>query len=265
MISFEPTLHQEPQSSDTEDEDLLLKFVHANPEVSLNLLLNHPKIYGFVYIVDGILIKAFLPRKSVDWSKNREHIAAVSGNPYDYTPFSNAYPILKSEIDKLLSLEKPAPSPALAPTVPNEVAIMDNKTVVTSTSTTQDVKLIEKNERLIAFLSISFWRPEYDRSGNIAALTPAQLTDEALELLATHSSTADRARALYDGLDVLATDISRERTYLSRVADLPYLSQTVLTYMLQTHFHLHAIDKNHDSWKKSFNLLSFSPSPILIE
>ena len=401
MISFEP-VHQEPQSSDNEDEDLLLKFVHTNPEVRLNLLLNHPKIFGFVYIVDGILTKAFLPKKSVDWTKNREYIAAVSGNPHDYTPFSvpgdiisgdtphlhepvklhstlkssapgkfivknrkdlrnlpeeartdakakslrivnfpivlplikglkfdegpvtdktvcetfekthelyedflhlkvktsmpdesffdmeedcpmpdtiapinlvnelplkvlfkhhDAYPILKSEIDKLLSIEKPAPSPVLAPNVPNEVAILDHKTVVTSASSTQDVKLLEKNERLIAFLSIFFSRPEYDRSGNIAALTPAQLTDEALELLATHSSTADQARALYDGLDALATDISRERTYLNRAADLPYLSQTVLTYMLQTHFHLHAIDKNHDSLKKSFNWLSFLPPP----
>ena len=402
MISFEPLQNNDLQSSPSTQEDLLLKFVHTNPEVRINLLLNHPEIYGFVYIIDGILTKAFLPKKSVDWTKNREHIAAVSGSPLDYTPFSvpgdiisgdtphlhepvklhstlkssspgrhiikyrkdlrnlpeiartnakaktlrivnfpivlplikglnfdegpvsdkniaekfekahelyddflhlkvntvmpdesffdceddcpmpdtiapinlvnelplkvlfkhhDAYGALKAEIDKFISANKPTPSPAPAPPVPNEVAILDNKTVVTSTSTAHDAKLIEKNERLIAFLSIFFSRPEYDRSGNINALTPAQLTDEALELLASHSSTADQARALYDGLDALAADISRERTYLSRAADMPYLSQTVLTYMLQTHFHLHAIDKNHDSLKKSFNFLSFLPPP----
>ena len=66
MISFKPTLYQDVQSSQTKDEDLLLKYVHTNPEVRLNLLLNHPQIYGFVYIVNGILTKAFLPKKTVD-------------------------------------------------------------------------------------------------------------------------------------------------------------------------------------------------------
>ena len=70
----------------------------------------------------------------------------------------DAYDALVSNIDNLLFLEKPAVSPVPAPAVPNEVAIMDQKTVVTSTSTTQDVKLIEKNERLIAFLSIFFFK-----------------------------------------------------------------------------------------------------------
>ena len=158
------------------------------------------------------------------------------------------------------SLDKPAASPAPAPIVPNAVAIMDQKTVFPSTSTTQDIKLIKKMNGLSPFFHF-FSRPEYDRSGNIATLTPGQLTDEALELLATHSSTADQARALYDGLDALTIDISREFTHLSRTADLPYLSQTVITYMLQTHFFLHAIDKNHDSLKKSSNFLSFLPPP----
>ena len=122
-------------------------------------------------------------------------------------------------------------------------------------------KLCEKNERLIAFLQILFSRPEYDRSGNISSLLPGQLTDEALELLATNSSTADQARALADALDALANEVSRERTYLSRAADFPYMSQTVLTYMLQTHFHTHAIDKNYESIKKSFNFLTFLSPP----
>ena len=42
---------------------------------------------------------------------------------------------------------------------------------------------------------------------------------------------------------------------------MPYLSQTVLTYMLETHFHLHAIDKPRDFRKKTFNFLSFLPPP----
>ena len=39
------------------------------------------------------------------------------------------------------------------------------------------------------------------------------------------------------------------------------MSQTVLTYMLQTHFHTHAIDKNCKSIKKSFNFLTFLSPP----
>ena len=101
MISFELSPNQDLQAFQTDDEDLLLKFVHTNPEVRLNLLLNHPKIYGFVYILDGILTKAFLPKKSVDWSTNREHIATVSGSPYNYTPFSVPSDIISGDTPHL--------------------------------------------------------------------------------------------------------------------------------------------------------------------
>ena len=59
----------------------------ANPQVRLNILLNHPQVYGFVFILDRILTKAFLPRKTIDRKSNRTYIAAVSGSPQDHTSF----------------------------------------------------------------------------------------------------------------------------------------------------------------------------------
>ena len=405
--SFEPPSSPNDCYTTAEFEDPLALYLNANPETRANIILNHPLVYGFVYIIDGIITKAFLPKQSIDWAANKKYIAAVSGTPQEFTPFrvleqfifgdtphltepvkfsenvkttaigkfikdnrkklknlpslassdakakslivvnfpivlplvkgrqfeegsvedkqivelfesqhelyddffhlkvkahvldasffeleqdcplpdtipavnlnsdlplkvlfshNEAFNLIKQEIDKFKkddSTKEPSllASPEKVPTVPQEVAVPDQRTIVTSTSSTQDQKLIEKNERLIAFLQIFFSRPEYDRTGNITSLLPGQITDEALELLTSNSSTADQARALADALDALAIDVSHERTYLSRAADFPYMSQTVLTYMLQTHIHSHAIDKNYESIKKSFNLLTFLPPP----
>ena len=68
-------------------EDPLDLFLNANPDTRLNILLNHPLVYGFVYIMDETITKAFLPKQTIDWSSNKRYVAAVSGTPQDYTPF----------------------------------------------------------------------------------------------------------------------------------------------------------------------------------
>ena len=145
--------------------------------------------------------------------------------------------------------------------VPIEV-MTGNETVVTNnTSNTNDTKLVEKNDRLISFLSVFFSRPQYDRNGDITSLLPADLTDDALELLSSTSTTSDQAGQLADALTSIASEISTEKHYLSRAANLPHLSQTVLLYILKTTWHNGAIDKSIDSIKKSFNLLALLPPP----
>ena len=365
-------------------------------------------MYGFVFILDRILTKAYLPRKTIDWRSNRTYIAAVSGSPQDHTPFlapddvvtgdnlflleptklhksvktaavgkylkenrkkleglpeiastdakaknlriaafpvilpmvkglefdegpldttdiyekfekshplyedflhfklntspinhsffeteqdcpqpdtfapitmfydlpmkvlfkhnhsnCDAYSLLKGDIAKFLPRETPRSSPN--PTVPREVAVSDNPTVVTTASTQNDDKTVEKNEKIIAFLQIFFARPEYDRSGNITTLHPGVLTDEALELLSSSTTISEQARNLTDALDAFASQVKHERMYLSRGSDFPYISETVAKFMLQAHFFPHGIDKNLEGIKKSFNLLALLPPPTTDE
>ena len=139
--------------------------------------------------------------------------------------------------------------------VPQEIATshVDNALV--------DSKLVDKNENLMSFLQIFFSRPQYDRSGSIASLLPAELTVEALELLSSHASTSDQATQLRYFLSALADEVRHEKNYLSKSVDFLFLSPTVLKYMISTNFHLGAIDKSLDSIKKTFNMLALLAPP----
>ena len=145
---------------------------------------------------------------------------------------STAYPLLKGDIERFLLHKAPRGSPN-QPTVPHEVALSDNPTIVTTTSTQNDEsKTIDKNEKLIAFLQIFFAKLEYDRSRNIATLHPDVLTDEALEPLTSSSTISEQANNLKDALDAFASQVKQERMYLSRGSDFPYIFETVAKFML---------------------------------
>ena len=146
-----------------------------------------------------------------------------------------------------------------SPPVPDLVSLAEK--TMASIASSQDSKVVEKNEKLMAFLSVMYAHPTYDRTGSITALSPAILTNEAMELLSSSSSTADTSRNLTDGLEALAYDISRERSYISRATDFPFLSQTLLTYFLQGYCHTGSIEKNPESLKKTFNILALLPPP----
>ena len=85
--SFEPTSSPNDCYTTAEYEDPIALYLDANPETRANIILNHPLVYGFVYILDGLITKAFLPKQSIDWTANKKYIAAVSGTPKDFTPF----------------------------------------------------------------------------------------------------------------------------------------------------------------------------------
>ena len=53
-----------------------------------------------------------------------------------------------------------------------------------------------------------------------------------------------------------AEDVSKERGYLSRAARFSFLSQTLVTYLLQAHVHMGSIDSSIDSMRKSFIILT---------
>ena len=82
-------------ASYTDDHPLYL-FLNGTVSMRSNVILDHPDVIGFVYINDGTLTKAFLPKKVVNFKASpnkRTSIAAVTGEPDNYIP------ILVSESD----------------------------------------------------------------------------------------------------------------------------------------------------------------------
>ena len=98
---------------------------------------------------------------------------------------NNAFGTMKQKVEQFrIKFKLNAP---MVRTVPQEIATLHGD------NTSVDSKLVDKNENIMSFLQIFFSRPQYDRSGSIAALLPTELTVEALELLSSHSSTSDQA------------------------------------------------------------------------
>ena len=116
------------------------------------------------------------------------------------------------------------------------------------------------NERLVTFFSILFSSPNYDDHGDMY-LVPANISDELTEIMTSSSSSSEQARRIGENIEVLAEEITKEKDYLSRWTDFPFLTSTVLAYIYQAHFHSGSIDENVESLKKSFNILALLPPP----
>jgi hypothetical protein len=139
---------------------------------------------------------------------------------------NSPYAILKDKVDSCIQKHSPIIEKSIS--ISPFIDLDTDVTVALSTNT----KLVDKNEKLIAFLSIIFSHPSYDRSGSLIGLVPGNITDEASELLLSSTSTSEQARFFGDGMEAYADDISKERNYLSRAAEFPYLSQTLIIYAL---------------------------------
>ena len=94
-------------------------------------------------------------------------------------------------------------------TIPNEVSRRGNKTVATVASAIES-KIPNKNERLIAFMSILLSTPNYDRSRKHTAAYPANTSAEAMEILPTSAYLAEQAKSLFDAHNSLAISILQE-------------------------------------------------------
>ena len=66
---------------------------------------------------------------------------------------------------------------------------------------------------------------------------------------------------VHDAIKVIADEVAQEKYYLSRAANFPFLSSTLITYALQAHYHTGAIDTDLESLKKSFSILALLVPP----
>ena len=63
-----------------------------------------------------------------------------------------------------------------------------------------------------------------------------------------------------ENISSFAEDVSKEKGYLKRAARFPFLSQTLVTYLLQAHVHIGIINGSIDSIRKSFTILTLLSS-----
>ena len=164
---------------------------------------------------------------------------------------------LKSKVDGFIKKHSPPEDSPPVREVSDNTSIAERTLI--SQASSLDTKTSKKNDKLLNFLAVLYAKPAYDRNGTIISLTPADISDEAKELLTTATSTAEQARSLADALFAHADEIRMERNYVSRSSNFPFLSLTALTYFLQGYLHLVAIDQNIEGLKKSFNLLALLP------
>ena len=173
--------------------------------------------------------------------------------------FKRAYPftVIKKEVETfILANRKTEVKP---PSVPEVIDVIQGKASIASNTNTSEEAVA--NDRLIAFLQIMFAKPNYDRNGELLSLGPAVISDDLQEILSATTKTSVQSRMMSDSLRVLAEDISQEDSYLSRASKFPFLTNTVLSYAIQAHYHCETIDGDLESLKKSFSVLALLAPP----
>ena len=89
-LQFQGKVTNRPEFQD--DSHPLYIFFQGNVQDRSDVILNHPDVTGFIYLHDGVVRKAFLPKKVINFkatsAERRNAIVAVSGDPEEYTPFS---------------------------------------------------------------------------------------------------------------------------------------------------------------------------------
>ena len=98
-------------------------------------------------------------------------------------------------------------------------------------SSSDDVKVVNKNGNLISFFQIFFCG-----EGSGDEMIPAKISDKAMEIMGSSEEIADQARLTADNITANVDEIGTERSYISRYTRFPFLSHTLISYMLHRTF-----------------------------
>ena len=161
--------------------------------------------------------------------------------------------IIKQQVDNFINANQVEQN-----SVPEMVNLVEDKTLASKTDTSASSIT---NDRLTAFLQILFAKPNYDRYSEVLSLTPAIILDNLQEIFQAASTRSLQAQMVHDAIKVIADEVAQEKYYLSRAANFPFLSSTLITYALQVHYHRGEIDTDLESLKKSFSILALLAPP----
>ena len=236
--------------------------------------INNEKIYDSVTEIHDLYaewIFLFKHKYIVNSSYNTEHatcpIPKVSNNVTTFNEIplkilfknkndsTSPFERIKREVDKFVATNTTHPASFKVPEV---VDVPENKTLASESRSSEGTVM---NERLTAFLQILFAKPVFDADGDLSFLEPATISDNLQEILTLTSNTSQQARMVLDAMKVLLDEIASEKYYLSRNLNFPFISNTVITYALQSHYHSESIDVDLDFLKKLFSILALLPPP----
>ena len=89
-------------------------YINGDKSVRTDVLFNHVHVIGFLYIQDGIITKAFLPKRTTDFSSNISPVTAVSRTCWEFTHFRVADKIIFSDDLTFGHAEIDAHSPSIS-------------------------------------------------------------------------------------------------------------------------------------------------------
>ena len=171
----------------------------------------------------------------------------------EYTTIKQSIRYVQTENERVYSLANPT-----ATSIPHNIIVTSGTGSVKIASLASSV-VVQVNEKMNLFKSLLFAFHAVDVNGKPTHLTLGSITDEVKELFASATSTSDQARLTSLVMVNLVDDVSKETSYLSRAARCPQLSQTLVTYMLQSHYFNGLMDGNEDGLKNRFQSWLFSP------
>ena len=115
---------------------------------------------------------------------------------------------------------------------------------------------------MIAFYQVFFSSQTKNPLSEVINVTPSPISDDIKECMEYSLTTGELAKDIGISFQVFVKKCLQDRNYISKYINMPYLTNTSLTYTTQTHYHLSPIDENFEQLKKKSTLwFSFHHHP----
>ena len=174
-----------------------------------------------------------------------------------YNSLKSSVILLKTASD-VVNMPPPAP-PVLGPVRPFPKALAANLDETGSTSSS--VRINDRFAKYMAFTQILLNVAEFDDRGYCKSIEPGRLSEQLEECLEDSRTASELARNIGDSFEAYVEHARSGNSYISKAIDLPYMTQTLLTYEIQLNIHAAPIGTNLAQQKKSFTALSLLPPP----
>ena len=114
----------------------------------------------------------------------------------------------------------------------------------------------QSNKRLAVFLDFLCAHLVVKADGIIDTLASAESNHDEKDVFGSVTKVVEQVQMVMENISSFAEEIFKENGYLARVARFPHLIQTLVAFMLKAHVHSGSIDRNIDSLRKFFIILT---------
>ena len=105
-------------------------------------------------------------------------------------------------------------------------------TATDNASTNTDKSVVAANfEKMIAFYQVFFSSQTKNRLSEVIDITPSPISDDIKECMESSLTIGELTKEISIILQAFVKKCSQERNYISKYMDMPFLTNTSLTYM----------------------------------